>query len=91
MKSAFFFSVLALAALPAYAQQSSQISSQQTKPKTDTQMMASKGATIVVRQGAGAAIGGSVGKVIAGGPVGTALGIVFTPTKIGCGERETCR
>lgn len=69
------------------------------QPTSDTRKAATKAGTVVVRQAAGRAIGATaggtvgktVGRVVGGGPIGAAVGVVLTPSEIGCGEGETCR
>jgi hypothetical protein len=52
--------------------------------------MAQKGATIVGRGAAGAAVGGTAGSIIRGGAMGTGVGILLTPTRTGCAALHGC-
>jgi len=52
----------------------------------DADKVGSKIAGTAVRQGARAAIGGTVGKIIGGGPIGAGIGILLSPSEIGCAE-----
>lgn len=84
-------------AAPAYSQSGNGAAS--SAPTSDARKAVNKAAVIVSRQAAGATIGAAtdsavgkvVGRVVGGGPVGAAVGIVLTPSEIGCGEGETCR
>ena len=58
---------------------------------SDAQKAKSKATTTAARVAVGTAVGGAAGKVIMGGPRGTAIGILLTPSEIGCGAGETCR
>lgn len=66
--------------------------SQSTAPqKTDGQIAVSKGAAIAGRAAAGAALGGTAGKIIGGSAMGTGAGIILTPSQIGCDPKhEKC-
>ena len=58
--------------------------------KSDADIAAKKAAVRGARIGLGAWIGGKVGKLVSGGPVGAGVGVMLTPSEIGCGEHETC-
>lgn len=60
------------------------------KPTSIKEKTVKKTATAVGRQAAGAAIGGTVGKIVSGGAAGFGIGLFLTPTEIGCGKGETC-
>jgi hypothetical protein len=61
------------------------------KTPSEQEQLAKKAAVQAGRVVVGAAVGGGIGKVIAGSPAGAAAAILLTPSKIGCGQGETCR
>jgi len=61
------------------------------KPTSDAEKIAAGAAKQAARIAVGAAVGGTAGKIIAGSPGGVAVGILLSPSVIGCGQGETCR
>jgi hypothetical protein len=49
---------------------------------SDGQKAATKTVATVARQAVGPIVGGTTGRIITGGPVGMALGVIFTPSEI---------
>ena len=76
-----FIIVLVSVITPIMAKDSEPRDRAEREYRGDGEKASSKAVVTAARMGAGAMIGGRIGSVVAGGPVGAAIGVIITPSE----------